>query len=239
MSTLVYKRVLLKLSGEMLMGDSGYGISAEVLERVSNLIKPLHAIGCEIGVVIGGGNIFRGITGTKSGFDRVTGDQMGMLATVINALALCDAFQSVGVPSSVATSFEISGITSAFNAKTVRKKLKNGEVVIFGGGTGSPFFTTDSAGALRAAELNANLYIKATKVDGIFDKDPEKFADAIKYDSISYTDCLNKNLQVMDSTAFSLCRDNSIPIIVCNLFKKDNILNAINGQTVGTLVKGE
>jgi len=237
--SLTYKRVLLKLSGEMLMGDTGYGISAEILERVAELVKPLHALGCEIGVVIGGGNIFRGITGTKSGFDRVTGDQMGMLATVINALALRDAFNSVGIPASVATSFEISGITPAFNAKAVREKLSQGEIVIFGGGTGSPFFTTDSAGALRAAEINADLYIKATKVDGIFDKDPAKYPNAIKYDTVSYTECLNKNLQVMDSTAFSLCRDNSIPIIVCNLFKENNIINAISGKTVGTLVKGE
>lgn len=236
---IAYSRVLLKLSGEMLMGEENFGISSEVLRRVAQLIQPLHALGCEIGIVIGGGNIFRGISGMKQGFDRVTGDQMGMLATVMNALALRDALLSNELPARVSTSFEISGITDAFNAKEVRHALSKKEIVIFGGGTGNPFFTTDSAGALRAAEINADLFIKATKVDGIYDKDPARFPEATRYSEITFTECLSKNLQVMDAAAFSLCRDNHIPIIVCNLFEENNLIQAITGNPVGTLVKGE
>ena len=216
----VYKRILLKLSGEALMGEQEFGISSEVIQSYAKQIKDIVNLGVEVGVVIGGGNIFRGLSGAEQGIDRVTGDHMGMLATVINALALQDAIEKLGLPTRVQTGIQLPQIAEPFIKRKAQRHLEKGRVVIFGAGTGNPYFTTDTAAALRAIEINADVVIKATKVDGIYDKDPVKFTDAVKYDTITYSEVLNKDLRVMDAAAISLCRDNKLPLIVFDSYKK-------------------
>jgi uridylate kinase len=237
MSKPIYKRILLKLSGEALAGTQGTGINTTVLKQIAQDIKIAHATGIEIGLVIGGGNIFRGIAASAEGMDRASSDYMGMLATCINALALQDALEKENVPTRVQSAIEMAEIAEPYIRRRAIRHLEKGRIVIFGAGTGNPYFTTDTAASLRAMEINAQILMKATKVDGIYDKDPVKNKDAKKYDKISYIDVLNQGLQVMDSTAISLCMDNRLPIMTFDLAKPGNILKAILGENIGTLVQ--
>ena len=231
-----YKRVLLKLSGEALMGDQEYGISSHMINMFSKQIVELANLGIEVGVVIGGGNIFRGLSGEEQGIDRVTGDHMGMLATVINALALQNTIEKLGVQTRVQTGLEIPKVAEPFIKRKAQRHLEKGRVVIFGAGTGNPYFTTDTAAALRAMEINADIVMKGTKVDGIFDKDPAKYADAKKYDTITYSDVIAQGLQGMDTAAISLCMDNDLPILVFDSLVDGNIKKAVYGEVIGTTV---
>ena len=231
-----YKRVLLKLSGEALMGDQEFGISSDVIYSYAKQIKEIVDLGVEVSIVIGGGNIFRGISGATQGVDRVTGDHMGMLATVINSLALQNAIEKLGVPTRVQTAIEMPKIAEPFIKRKAQRHLEKGRVVIFGAGPGNPYFTTDTAAALRAIEMNTEAVLKATKVDGIYDKDPVKYADAVKYNVVTYTEVLNKDLKVMDATAISLCRENKLPIVVFNSLEEGNIKKVIMGEKIGTVV---
>lgn len=232
-----YKKILLKLSGEALQGKEKYGISLETLKTISHEIAEVHALGLQIGIVIGAGNIFRGIAGTSIGMDRATADYMGMLATVINALALQDALESEGILTRVQTAIEIHQVAEPYIRRRAIRHLEKERVVIFAGGTGNPFFTTDTAATLRAREINADVILKATKVDGIYDKDPMLFKDAVKYKQLDYMDVLKQELKVMDATAISLCREGKIPIIVFNLFESGNIYRIIMGEEIGTVVR--
>lgn len=234
-----YKTVLLKLSGEALMGEQEFGISSDVITSYAKQIKEVTDLGVELAIVIGGGNIFRGLSGSTQGIDRVTGDHMGMLATVINSLALQNAIEKLGVECRVQSAIEMPKIAEPFIKRKAQRHLEKGRVVIFGGGTGNPYFTTDTAAALRAIEINADVVMKATKVDGIYDKDPMKHEDAIKYDRVSYTEVLNKDLKVMDATAISLCRENKLPIIVFDSVTEGNIIKVICGENLGTTVVEE
>lgn len=231
-----YKRVLLKLSGEALMGEQEFGISSDVIASYARQIKEIADLGVEVSVVIGGGNIFRGLSGATQGVDRVTGDHMGMLATVINSLALQNSIEKLGVQTRVLTAIEMPKIAEPFIKRRAQRHLEKGRVVIFGAGTGNPYFTTDTAAALRAIEMNTEVVLKATKVDGIYDKDPVKYADAVKYETVTYTEVLNKNLKVMDATAISLCRENKLPIIVFDSLTEGNIKRVIMGEKIGTIV---
>ena len=231
-----YKRVLLKLSGEALMGEQEFGISSDVIASYARQIKEIADLGVEVSVVIGGGNIFRGLSGATQGVDRVTGDHMGMLATVINSLALQNSIEKLGVQTIVLTAIEMPKIAEPFIKRRAQRHLEKGRVVIFGAGTGNPYFTTDTAAALRAIEMNTEVVLKATKVDGIYDKDPVKYADAVKYETVTYTEVLNKNLKVMDATAISLCRENKLPIIVFDSLTEGNIKRVIMGEKIGTTV---
>lgn len=231
-----YKRVLLKLSGEALMGEQEFGISSDVIASYARQIKEIADLGVEVSVVIGGGNIFRGLSGATQGVDRVTGDHMGMLATVINSLALQNSIEKLGVQTRVLTAIEMPKIAEPFIKRRAQRHLEKGRVVIFGAGTGNPYFTTDTAAALRAIEMNTEVVLKATKVDGIYDKDPVKYADAVKYETVTYTEVLNKNLKVMDATAISLCRENKLPIIVFDSLAEGNIKRVIMGEKIGTTV---
>jgi uridylate kinase len=232
-----YKRVILKLSGEVLRGTkSGDPIDPETLGRMCNQIKEIHALGVQICVVIGGGNIFRGLQGEKTGVDRTTGDYMGMLATVINGLAIMDRLEKIGVTTRVQSAIPMNQIAEPFILRRAIRHLEKGRVVIFVAGTGNPFFTTDTTAALRASEMHADIIMKATKVDGIYDKDPKKYTDAIKYDQITFLDALKQRLNVMDSTAFSLCLDNSVPILVFDIDGDHAIRRAVQGEKVGTIV---
>jgi uridylate kinase len=233
-----YRRVLLKLSGESFMGNLSSGIDPEVVEVVAGEIREVAALGVQLGIVIGGGNIFRGMTASAKGMDRTTADYMGMLATVINSLALQSALEHVGVPTRVQTAIEMREIAEPFIQRRAVRHLEKGRVVIFAAGTGNPFFTTDTAATLRAVEIKADIILKATKVDGVYDRDPVKYADAVMYEKISYTDVLTKNLKVMDASAISLCRDNGLPLNVFNLQKVGNIKRVICGEPVGTMVGG-
>jgi uridylate kinase len=233
-----YRRVLLKLSGESFMGNLSSGIDPEVVEVVAGEIREVAALGVQLGIVIGGGNIFRGMTASAMGMDRTTADYMGMLATVINSLALQSALEHVGVPTRVQTAIEMREIAEPFIQRRAVRHLEKGRVVIFAAGTGNPFFTTDTAATLRAVEIKADIILKATKVDGVYDRDPVKYADAVMYEKISYTDVLTKNLKVMDASAISLCRDNGLPLNVFNLQKAGNIKRVICGEPVGTMVGG-
>jgi uridylate kinase len=233
-----FKRVLLKLSGEALAGDKGYGISSEVLRYIAEEIKGLHDSDIEVAIVIGGGNIFRGLSATHEGFDRVSADYMGMLATVINSLALQDALEKIGVITRVMSAIQSQELCEPYIKRKAARHLEKGRVVILAAGTGNPFFTTDTAASLRAIELSANAVLKATKVDGVYDSDPAVNGNAKMFASINYIDMINKNLKVMDSTAVTLCMDNNIPIIIFNLTKKGNIKKVIEGEKVGTLVSG-
>ena len=231
-----YKKILLKLSGEALMGDQEFGISSDVIASYAKQIKEIVDLGVEVSIVIGGGNIFRGISGAAQGVDRVTGDHMGMLATVINSLALQNSIEKLGVPTRVQTAIEMPKVAEPFIKRRAQRHLEKGRVVIFGAGTGNPYFTTDTAAALRAIEMETDVVIKATKVDGMYDKDPVKFADAKKYEKVTYNEVLAKDLKVMDATAISLCRENKLPIIVFNSLIEGNLKRVIMGENIGTTV---
>ncbi len=233
----VYKRILLKLSGEALAGKQGTGINTTVIKQIAVDVAEAYRAGVQIGLVIGGGNIYRGVAASAEGMDRASADYMGMLATVINALALQDALEKEGVPTRVQTAIEMAEIAEPYIRRRAIRHLEKNRIVIFGAGTGNPFFTTDTAASLRAMEIGAQVLMKATKVDGIYDKDPMKFSDAKKFDKISYIDVLNKGLQVMDSTAISMCMDNKLSILTFDLMKPGNILKAVIGESIGTLVQ--
>jgi uridylate kinase len=237
-STPKYKRILLKLSGESLMGTQKYGIEPDMLVHYASQIKELIAAGIEVAVVIGGGNIFRGLQASKSGIERVQGDYMGMLATVINSMALQSTLESLGVYTRLQTSIEMNQIAEPYIRRRAIRHLEKGRVVIFGAGLGSPYFTTDSTAALRASEICADVILKGTRVDGIYTADPEKHPTATRYDNITFSEVISKGLNVMDMTAFTLCQENNIPIIVFDINKEDNLRRIIQGEHVGTLVKG-
>jgi uridylate kinase len=233
-----YKRIVLKLSGEVLRGGKmGDPIDAMTIEKICAQIKEIHELGVEICVIIGGGNIFRGLNGSQRGVDRTTGDYMGMLATVINGLALMDCLEKMDVRTRVQSAIPMNQIAEPFILRRAMRHLEKGRVVIFVAGTGNPYFTTDTTAALRASEMHADIIMKATKVDGIYDKDPKKYPDAVKYEQITFVDALRQRLNVMDSTAFSLCLDNNVPIIVFDLGDEHAILKAVLGEKIGTLVK--
>ncbi len=231
----VYKRILLKLSGEVLAGEQGHGFDFDIINSVCDWVKKCADTGVQIGLVVGGGNFWRGRS--SGSMDRTRADHIGMLATVMNSLALADTLEQKGVPTRVMTAIDMRRIAEPFVRDEAVRHLEEGKVVIFGCGTGSPFFSTDTTAALRAAEIGADVILKATNVDGVYDKDPNKYADAVKYDTLSHSEVLNKGLAVMDSTAASLCRDNNIPILVFNLEDPENILRAVSGKNIGTLVK--
>lgn len=234
MESVKYKRIMLKLSGEALAGENGYGIDFDVANRIAEEIKEIVDLGLEVGVVVGAGNIWRGRNG--EGMDRTTADYMGMLATCINSLALQDSLENIGVLTRVQTAIEMKQIAEPFIRRRAMRHLEKGRVVIFAAGTGNPYFSTDTAAALRAAEIEADVILLAKKVDGVYNKDPHKYTDAVKYDKLNYIEVLDKNLQVMDSTATSLCMDNNIPIIVFGLDIPGNIKRAVSGEKIGTLV---
>jgi len=230
-----YKRILLKLSGEALMGDDAYGINRNTITNIVAQIKQIVDLGVEVGVVIGGGNIFRGVAPAAEGMDRATADYMGMLATVMNALALQDAMRHIGVEARVQSALGIEFVEPYVRAKALRA-LEKGRVVIFGAGTGNPFFTTDTAAALRGMEIDADIVLKATKVDGIYTADPKKDASATKYETVTFDEAISKDLKVMDATAFTLCRDQKMPIAVFNIFKADALMRVVMGEKEGTRV---
>jgi uridylate kinase len=232
----VYRRVLLKLSGEALMGGRSFGIDPDIVQAIAAEIRDVVKLGVQIGVVVGGGNIFRGVEGSARGMERTQADNMGMLATVINSLAIQSVLERLGVRCRVQTAIEMREVAEPYIRRRATRHLEKGRVVIFAAGTGNPYFTTDTAAALRAAEIQADVILKATKVDGVYNKDPMKHADATMYKKISYTETLAKNLKVMDATAISLCRENNIPIRVFNIGKKGNIKSVICGKTIGTIV---
>jgi uridylate kinase len=231
-----YTRILLKLSGEALMGDGAYGVSPTVVERIAGEIKQVVQLGIEVAVVVGGGNIFRGVAGAAEGMDRTSADYMGMLATVMNALALQDGFERIDLVTRVMSGLEMPRVAEPFIRRRAMRHLEKGRVVIFAAGTGNPYFTTDTAGALRAIEIGADVILKATKVDGIYDADPMKVPDAKRYDSLTYNECLARDLRVMDATAISLCRENRMPIVVFKLHEAGNIVRVARGQGVGTRI---
>ncbi len=231
-----YRRVLLKLSGEALMPEGGYGIDPEALHAIAAELKDVHALGCELAIVIGGGNIFRGLAGSAHGMDRASADYMGMLGTVINALALQDALERAGVMTRVLSAISMQQIAEPYIRRRAVRHLEKGRVVIFAAGTGNPFFTTDTAASLRAVEIGARVILKATNVDGIYDADPKKSPGAQRFHELSHMDVLNRHLKVMDSTAISLCMDNGLPIIVFNLHAAGNIKRAVSGEPIGTIV---
>lgn len=233
----MYKRILLKLSGESLMGEQGYGIDAERLNTYAMQIKQIAATGVQIGIVIGGGNIFRGLSGAQKGFDRVKGDQMGMLATVINSLALSSALEAMGQKVRVLTAVRMEPIGDFYNKAKAMRLFEKGNVVIIAGGTGNPYFTTDTASALRAIEIEADIMFKGTRVDGIYTADPEKDPAAVKFDEITYDEILRQNLRIMDLTAITMCRENKMPIYVFDMDTPGNLLKVIQGDKIGTLVK--
>jgi len=232
-----YKRILLKLSGEALMGTRQYGIDPVRLAEYADEIKVIRDKGVEVAIVIGGGNIFRGVAGASNGMDRVQGDNMGMLATIINGLALQSALENIDVPTRLQTAIHIEEVAEPFIRRRAIRHLEKGRVVIFGGGTGNPYFTTDSAAVLRAIEVGADVILKGTRVDGIYNTDPEKDHKAIKFDDISFDDVLRKGLKVMDTTAFTLSQENELPIIVFDMNKKGNLLRVVSGENIGTKVK--
>ena len=237
MADICYNRILLKLSGEALAPKNGSGIDPASAKMISEQIKSVVQLGANLAIVIGGGNIWRGKVGLELGMDRATADYMGMLATVMNSLALMDALESIGVTTRVQTSIEMRQIAEPYIRRRALRHIEKNRVVIFAGGTGNPYFTTDTAAALRAVEINADLLIKATKVDGIYDSDPKKNPDAKKFDRLTYMDALNKQLQVMDATAISLCMENHMPLMVLNLWEEGSLQKALMGEKVGTLVE--
>jgi uridylate kinase len=233
-----YHRILLKLSGEVLTGDKNYGISPTVIKRIAGEIKDVIELGTEVGIVIGGGNIFRGVSAESQGIDRVSADYMGMLATLINSLALQDAVESQGIPSRVLSAISMPQVAEQYIRRRATRHLEKKRVVIFAAGTGNPYFSADTAAALRAIEINAEIILKATKVEGIYDKDPMIHKDAKRYSEISYLDVLNKGLRVMDATAVSLCMDNKLPMIIFDLTVTGNIKKVVTGNNIGTCIKG-
>jgi uridylate kinase len=237
MSNPTFKRVLLKLGGEALLGEREYGIDPQTATEVAEEIKSIVETGTQVVVSIGAGNIFRGMAGAANGIDRATADYMGMLATTINALALQDAVEKIGVPSRVLSGLEMPAVAEPFIRRRALRHMDKGRVVILAGGSGNPYFTTDTGAALRGLELNCDIILKATKVDGIYDKDPNKYPDAKKYSEITFMDALKERLEVMDTSAFALCMDNKLPIMVFNFFEKGNSKRAVMGEKIGTLVK--
>jgi uridylate kinase len=232
----VFKRILLKLSGEALQGDQGYGISPDVIESIADEIASIHALGVQTAIVIGGGNIFRGVAGSAAGMDRAHADYMGMLATVINGLALQDALENKGVVTRVQTAISMAAVAEPYIRRRAVRHLEKGRVVIFAAGTGNPYFTTDTAASLRAMEIHADVIMKATKVDGVYDSDPKKNPNAKKFSALTYLEVLQRDLKVMDAAAIAMCRDNHLPIMVFSLNDKGNILRAVTGESLGTLV---
>jgi uridylate kinase len=239
MAQLKYKRILLKLSGEALGGELGRGIDVDEAEAIASRIKEVRETGVDVAVVIGAGNLWRGKQGLEHGMDRATADYMGMLATVMNAMSLMDALERQGVYTRVMSAIEMRAIAEPYIRRRAIRHLEKGRVVIFGAGTGNPYFSTDTAAALRATEIDANVVIKATKVDGVYDSDPKKNPNAKKFDQLSYIEVLNRRLEVMDSTAISLCMENNVPILVLNLWDTTALLAALRGEAVGTLVSGD
>ncbi len=233
-----YKRILLKLSGEALAGDQGYGIDPKVIAGIADEIKEVVELGIEVALVIGGGNIFRGLSAAASGMDRASADYMGMLATVMNSVAMQDALETIDVKTRVQSAIEMQAVAEPYIRRKAVRHLEKGRVVIFGAGTGNPYFTTDTAASLRAMEIHAEVILKATKVDGVYTADPAKDKNAVKYESLTYLDVLQKKLQVMDATATSLCMDNNLPIIVFDLTRSGNIKKVVLGETIGTTVSG-
>jgi uridylate kinase len=234
-----YKRILLKLSGEALAGQQGYGIDPDIIMGIAREIREVVDLGVQLAIVIGGGNIFRGLAASSAGMDRASADYMGMLATVMNSLALQDALEKAGVITRVQSAIEMQAIAEPYIRRRAVRHLEKGRVVIFGAGTGNPFFTTDTAASLRAIEIGAEIILKATKVDGVYNADPAKDKNAVKYDQLSYLDVLKQGLEVMDSTATSLCMDNDLPILVFDLTTSGNIQRVVCGEQIGTVVKGE
>jgi uridylate kinase len=235
----VYQRILLKLSGEALAGKQGYGIDPEVIADIAEEIREVVSLGAQLALVIGGGNIFRGVAAASRGMDRASADYMGMLATVMNSLAMQDALEKVGVTTRVQSAIEMQAVAEPYIRRRAVRHLEKGRVVIFGAGTGNPFFTTDTAASLRAMEIGADVILKATKVDGVYDSDPAKNKDAVKLPNLTYLDVLKRGLQVMDATAISLCMDNDLPIVVFDLTCRGNIKRVVLGELIGTIVKGE
>ena len=233
-----YARVLLKLSGEALMGNAGYGIDPKVMKQIALQIKDVRDLGVTVAIVVGGGNIYRGIRAEEQGLDRATGDYMGMIATVMNAVALQDCLESLGLDTRVQTAIQMAQVAEPYIRRRANRHLEKGRTVIFAGGTGNPYFTTDTTAALRAMEIGAEVILKATRVNGVYDKDPEQFPDAVFFPEITYLEVLNRNLRVMDATAISLCMENKLPIIVFNLKEKGNMKSVVLGERVGTLVRG-
>lgn len=231
-----YKRVVLKISGEALAGEAGYGISQEIISFIAAQVKAVHEAGVQVSIVVGGGNIWRGVAGSKKGMDRASADYMGMLATVLNALALQDALEDIGVVTRVQTAIDMRQVAEPYIRRKAIRHMEKDRVVIFAAGTGNPYFSTDTTAALRAAEIEAEVILMAKKVDGVYDSDPMKNPHAKKFDTLSYMDILNKGLQVMDSTAASLCKDNEIPLVVFNINTPGNIYKAVMGESVGTVV---
>ena len=233
---MAYKRVLLKLSGEALMGEKPYGIDPIIVQSIADDVSNVVSYGTDLAIVVGGGNIFRGLKGSAAGMDRATADYVGMLATVMNAITLQDGLERRGVPTRVQTAIEMKEIAEPYIRRRAIRHLEKGRVVVFGGGCGNPFFTTDTTAALRAAEINADVVFKATKVDGVYTRDPKIYSDATKYENLTFQEVLSKEIAVMDSTAIALCKDNNIPIVVFNLFKTGNILKAVRGESIGSRI---
>jgi uridylate kinase len=235
---ITYQRVLLKLSGEALMGDLGYGIDPAIVKNIAQEVAEVIATGVQVAIVVGGGNIFRGMKASEQGMDRATADYVGMIATVMNAITLQDALEQQGVATRVQTAIAMQEIAEPYIRRRAIRHLEKGRVVVFGAGSGNPFFTTDTTAALRAAEIEANVIFKATKVDGVYDADPKKNPDARRYQSLTYSHVLTQDLRVMDSTAIALCKENNIPIVVFDLFTPGNIKRAVSGESIGTYVGG-
>ena len=233
---MAYQRVLLKLSGEALMGDQGYGIDPAIVSAIAKDVAEVVAKGTQLAIVVGGGNIFRGLKGSAAGMERATADYVGMLATVMNAITLQDGLERAGVPTRVQSAIAMQEVAEPYIRRKAMRHLEKGRVVIFGAGCGNPFFTTDTTAALRAAEINAHVVLKATKVDGVYDKDPVRFPDAVRYDHLTFQDVLANELGVMDATAIALCKDNTIPIVVFDLFGSGNIARAVSGEPIGTRI---
>ena len=237
MSSPVYRRILLKLSGEVLAGEQDFGIDPTKANQLANEIKSIHEMGVDIILIIGGGNIFRGLQAASKGMDRVTGDYLGMLATIINAISVQDALEKNGVETRTLSAINVSQISEPYIRRRALRHLDKGRVVIVAGGTGNPYFTTDTAAALRATELKAQVLLKGTKVDGVFDKDPVVYSDAVRYNNVSFTEVLGKNLRVMDLTAITLCKENALPICVFNINNKGDLKRVVEGKNIGTTIK--
>jgi len=235
--TLAYKRILLKLSGESLMGENAFGLDPKILEQYANDIKSVTDLGVQVALVIGGGNIYRGMNEKETGIERAQGDYMGMLATVINGIAMQSMLEKVGVQTRLQSAIKMDQVAEPFIRRKAIRHLEKGRVVIFGAGTGNPYFTTDTAGSLRAVEISADAILKGTRVDGIYDSDPEKNKDAVKFETITFNEAISKNLKVMDMTAFTLCQENKMPILVFDMNTTGNLRKVISGEHIGTLVK--
>ena len=236
---LKYKRLLVKLSGEALMGEGSFGLDMQVVDRLARDVAAASAAGCQISVVVGGGNIFRGLAGSAKGMDRTSADYMGMLATVMNALAVQSALEQIGVDTRVQSAIPMPTVCEPFIRRRAERHMEKGRIVIFAGGTGNPFFTTDSAAALRAAEMGCNALLKGTSVDGVYDADPKKVPDAKRYDSVSFSKVLSDDLRVMDASAVALCRDNNIPVVVFNIRERGNLARVLAGEGIATIVRNE